>query len=47
VRWIDQVLDIALETTPKPMTDEEWRTLSEKAAADAVRASDETRINTH
>jgi ATP-dependent Lon protease len=47
VRWIDQVLDIALVSTPKPMTDEEWRALSEKAAAESVRAVDETRINTH
>jgi ATP-dependent Lon protease len=47
VRWIDQVLDIALERTPEPVSDEEWKTLSEKAADEAARSADQGRINTH
>ena len=47
VRWIDQVLDIALERMPDPVSDEEWKRLSEKAAAEIERGVDESRINTH
>ncbi|MBP9035133.1 MAG: endopeptidase La [Pseudomonadales bacterium] len=47
VRWIDQVLDIALEHMPEPVSDEEWKTLSEKAADEAARSADQGRINTH
>ena len=47
VRWIDQVLDIALERMPEPVPDEEWKALSEKAAAEAVRSADDARPNTH
>ena len=47
VRWIDEVLDIALEHMPEPVSDEEWKTLSEKAASESSRTSDEGRINTH
>jgi ATP-dependent Lon protease len=47
VRWIDQVLDIALERMPQPVSDEEWKALSEKAASEAARAPDDSRINTH
>ena len=47
VRWIDQVLDIALERMPEPVSDEEWKTLSEKAADEAARSADQGRINTH
>jgi ATP-dependent Lon protease len=47
VRWIDQVLDIALERMPEPVPDEEWKALSEKAAAESVRSADEARPNTH
>jgi ATP-dependent Lon protease len=47
VRWIEQVLDIALETTPKPLSDEEWKTLSEKAASEGARSPEDARVNTH
>jgi ATP-dependent Lon protease len=47
VRWIDEVLDIALERMPEPVSDEEWKALSEKAADEAARSSDQGRINTH
>lgn len=47
VRWIDQVLDIALERMPDPVSDEEWKRLSEKVAAESERGVDEGRINTH
>ena len=47
VRWIDEVLDIALEHMPEPVSDEEWKTLSEKAASESSRTSEEGRINTH
>jgi len=47
VRWIDQVLDIALERMPEPVSDEEWKTLSEKAADEAARSAEQGRINTH
>nr|WP_324260030.1 endopeptidase La [Cellvibrio fontiphilus] len=44
VKWIDEVLDIALQYSPKPISDEEYRAL-EKAA----QKSDETdnRLSTH
>ncbi|HEX7762902.1 MAG TPA: endopeptidase La, partial [Cellvibrio sp.] len=44
VKWIDEVLDIALQHSPKPLSDEEYRAL-EKAAQKA----DETdnRLSTH
>jgi len=47
VRWIDQVLDIALERMPEPVSDEEWKSLSEKAADEAARSAEQGRINTH
>ncbi len=46
VRWIDQVLDLALERMPEPVPDEEWKLLSEKAEQ-AARGSEQERINTH
>jgi len=46
VKWIDEVLAIALENPPKPVTDEEWERLSQ-AAADAARGAESARVNTH
>ncbi len=46
VRWIDQVLDYALERMPEPVPDEEWKALSEKAE-EAARLGGSERINTH
>ena len=47
VRWIDQVLDIALEHMPEPVSDEEWKLLSEKAEEAARQQGGQERINTH
>ena len=47
VRWIEQVLDIALESMPTPLSDEEWKTLSEKAASEGARPPEDARVNTH
>ena len=47
VRWIEQVLDIALESMPTPLSDEEWKTLSEKAASEGTRPPEDARVNTH
>lgn len=44
VKWIDEVLDVALQYHPKPLTDEEYRAL-EKAAQKAPEA--DNRLNTH
>ncbi|MFT6286706.1 MAG: ATP-dependent Lon protease [Alcanivorax sp.] len=46
VKWIDEVLAIALESTPQPLSDEEY--LAESVAATKEGAEDEkNRINTH
>ena len=47
VRWIEQVLDIALESVPTPLSDEEWKRLSEKAASEGTRVAEDARVNTH
>ncbi len=44
VKWIDEVLDIALQYHPKPLSDEEYRAL-EKAAQKAPES--DNRLNTH
>ncbi len=44
VKWIDEVLDIALQFHPKPLSDEEYRAL-EKAAQKAPET--DARLNTH
>lgn len=44
VRWIDQVLEYALQYMPKPYSDEEYEELQEKANGDK---KDENRISTH
>ncbi len=45
VRWIDEVLDLALQTKPEPLSDDEY----EQVDADTKKNGneDETRINTH
>jgi ATP-dependent Lon protease len=53
VKWIDEVLALALEQVPTPLTDEEY--LATQAAAKATQDqqdepgtdTDDTRINTH
>ncbi|MFT5082928.1 MAG: ATP-dependent Lon protease [Lentisphaeria bacterium] len=44
VKWIDQVLELALQYMPTPFSDEEYEALEEKAQ-DA--SSDDNRISTH
>lgn len=44
VKWIDEVLAIALQSSPKPLSDEEYRAL-EKAAQKTTEA--ENRLSTH
>ena len=43
VKWIDEVLQIALQHTPKPLTDEEYQALEQKAE----QSEKGNRINTH
>ena len=45
VRWIDEVLDLALQTKPEPLSDDEY----EQVDADTKKSGNEaeTRINTH
>jgi len=45
VKWIDEVLDIALETMPKPMSDEEY--MAEPIASSKGESGEKNRINTH
>jgi len=42
VQWIDEVLEIALQNMPKPLSDEEYRALEQ-----AAQKSESTRISTH
>lgn len=42
VQWIDEVLEIALQHMPKPLSDEEYRALEQ-----AAQKSDTARISTH
>jgi ATP-dependent Lon protease len=42
VQWIDEVLEIALQHMPKPLSDEEYRALQQ-----AAQKSEATRISTH
>ena len=44
VKWIDEVLAIALQSSPKPLSDEEYRAL-EKAAQKSTES--DTRLSTH
>jgi ATP-dependent Lon protease len=43
VKWIDEVLQIALQHQPKPLTDEEYTALKKASQ----KAGSENRINTH
>jgi ATP-dependent Lon protease len=46
VKWIDEVLALALETMPEPLSDEEFLADSIAAKADKIK-DEENRINTH
>jgi ATP-dependent Lon protease len=46
VKWIDEVLAIALESMPEPLSDEEFMADSLKASAEAEQ-EEKNRINTH
>ena len=43
VKWIDEVLEVALQHTPTPLSDEEYRALEQKAE----QSENGSRINTH
>ena len=48
VKWIDEVLEIALEEQPTPLTDEEYKASLEGASSDEnLGINKKTRINTH
>ncbi|MEO0436136.1 MAG: endopeptidase La [Pseudomonadota bacterium] len=47
VKWIDEVLEIALERAPTPLSDEEYLAGSVQARKDSPADSDDGRINTH
>ena len=42
VQWIDEVLEIALQNSPTPLSDEEFKALQQEA-----QKADTARINTH
>ena len=46
VKWIDEVLAIALESMPEPLSDEDYRAGSITAGSDAEQ-DEKNRINTH
>ena len=47
VKWIDEVLSIALESPPTPLSDEEYLAGTEQSQQDAASDGDKNRINTH
>ena len=47
VKWIDEVLAIALENTPEPLSDKEYLAGAVQPGKDASADTDEARINTH
>ncbi|TCO72748.1 endopeptidase La [Chromatocurvus halotolerans] len=47
VKWIDEVLAIALEKTPEPLSDKEYLAGAVQPGKDASSDADEARINTH
>jgi ATP-dependent Lon protease len=46
VKWIDEVLSIALETMPQPLSDEEYLATAVEGAAKTAQ-DEKNRINTH
>ncbi|WOJ95850.1 endopeptidase La [Congregibacter brevis] len=47
VKWIDEVLAIALESPPVPLSDEEYLAGTEDSQTEQGRDGDQNRINTH
>jgi ATP-dependent Lon protease len=47
VKWIDEVLSIALESPPTPLSEEEYLRESRRAKGESEAEGDDTRINTH
>ncbi|MFN2328889.1 MAG: endopeptidase La [Chromatocurvus sp.] len=47
VKWIDEVLSIALEKTPEPLSDKEYLAGVVQAGKDTTADTDESRISTH
>lgn len=47
VKWIDEVLAIALESPPVPLSDEDYLASAETSQGEQGRDADKSRINTH
>ena len=51
VKWIDEVLEIALESMPKPLSDEEFLAGTESKGSNTKledgKEEDDSRVNTH
>ncbi|HWL29122.1 MAG TPA: S16 family serine protease, partial [Burkholderiaceae bacterium] len=47
VRWIDRVLEVALESMPVPLSDEEVARLAAEAVASAKRTDDASGVMKH
>jgi ATP-dependent Lon protease len=47
VKWIDEVLALALETPPTPLSDEEYLAAGAERRKESDGDNDESRINTH
>ncbi len=47
VKWIDEVLSIALEKTPEPLSDKDYLAGAPRPGTESASESDEARMNTH
>ncbi|MEQ8515462.1 MAG: endopeptidase La [Chromatocurvus sp.] len=47
VKWIDEVLSIALENAPEPLSDKDYHAGAPRPGKDSATDSDEARMNTH
>jgi ATP-dependent Lon protease len=47
VKWIDEVLAVALESPLKPLSDDEYLASLQKSRGGPAEEGDETRVNTH
>src|SRR6056297_1556551 len=47
VKWIDEVLSIALEKTPEPLSDKDYLAGAPRPGTESAADTDEARINTH
>ncbi|MFN2288214.1 MAG: S16 family serine protease, partial [Chromatocurvus sp.] len=47
VKWIDEVLSIALEKTPQPLSDKEYLATPPQSGKESAADTDDARMNTH